>query len=307
MKEIVIIGGGPAGLTAAIYAARANLSPLVIEGYQPGGQLTITTEVENYPGFSDGVLGPDLMTAFRKQAERFGTEFVFGEVTAVDFSSRPLTVTTEEETYETKAVIIATGASARWLGLESEQKYRGRGVSACATCDGFFFKDKNIAVVGGGDSAAEEALYLTKFGKKVTLIHRRSELRASKIMQQRLLKNEKISFSWNTTVEEVVSENGHTVTGLRIKNVQTGETSLLPVDGLFLAIGHTPNTSVFKGHIELDAEGYIVTKAQTESSVPGVFASGDVVDKRYRQAITAAGMGCMAALDAEKYLVEHEG
>lgn len=303
-EKVVIIGSGPAGLTAAIYTARADLRPLMIEGMERGGQLMLTTDVENFPGFPDGVMGPELMESFRKQAERFDTRIMSSDVTKVDFSSRPFKIWVDDDEYQADSVIISTGASARWLGIESETRLRGHGVSACATCDGFFFRDKEIAVVGGGDSAAEEAIFLTKFASKVYLIHRRDELRASKIMAKRVLEHDKIQVIWDTVVEEVLGEE--LVTGLRLLNRVTKETSELPVEGLFLAIGHDPNTKIFQGQVELDDQGYIVIGENTMTSVPGVFAAGDVTDHVYRQAITAAGMGCQAAIDAERWLDDQE-
>jgi thioredoxin reductase (NADPH) len=302
MENIVIIGSGPAGLTAAIYAARANLSPVVIDGMQPGGQLTQTTEVENFPGFEKPITGLELVQTMRKQAERFGVRFLMDAVNSCE-----LTGTTKKlslmmnGTLETQTVVIATGASARYLGLPSEEKLQGRGVSACATCDGSFFKGQRVAVVGGGDTAMEDALYLSRIVEHVTLIHRRDAFRASKIMVDRVLSTSSISIAWNTVVEDVLDVTKGEVTGLKLKNVKSGETSELPVQGLFIAIGHTPNTSIFAGQLELDAEGYLVTK-DTRTSVPGVFAAGDVQDRHYKQAITSAGTGCIAALQAERYL-----
>jgi thioredoxin reductase (NADPH) len=303
-QKVIILGSGPAGLTAALYAARANLHPLVIEGAEAGGQLTLTTLVENYPGFPDGLQGPDLIQVMRQQAERFGAKYLKGDATAVDLGRSPVTVTVEQEVLETKALIIATGASAILLGLESERRLLGHGVSTCATCDGFFFKDQQVAVVGGGDSAMEEATFLTKFATKVTVIHRRDKLRASKIMQDRALKNPKIGFLWNRAVEEILDPEQGKVTAIRTRVNGSTKSETLPCDGVFIAIGHSPNTRLFAGQLEMDERGYIVTHGGTKTSVPGVFAAGDVQDHVYRQAITAAGSGCMAAMDAERYL-EH--
>ncbi|HEX3458242.1 MAG TPA: thioredoxin-disulfide reductase [Candidatus Baltobacteraceae bacterium] len=300
MERVIIIGSGPAGLTAAVYAARANLRPLVLAGGLYGGQLMLTTEVENYPGFPEGIQGPDLMIRFREQAERFGARAENVDVTSVDFGKRPHVVRTSEEQYEAETVIVATGASAQWLDVPGEERLRGRGVSSCATCDGAFFRDKGIVVVGGGDSAAEEALFLTRFGRRVTLIHRRDRLRASKIMADRMQANAKIGFLWNTVVEEVLGETH--VTGLRLRNLLDGSTYDFETDSLFVAIGHTPNTEVFVGQLDLDGRGYIVSPDGTSTNVEGVFVAGDVNDHRYRQAVTAAGAGCRAAMDAEKYL-----
>jgi thioredoxin reductase (NADPH) len=299
-REVIIIGSGPAGLTAAIYTARANLTPLVFEGLQAGGQLMLTTDVENYPGFPDGILGPDLMAKFREQAERFGAEFVTADVEEVDFSTQPMRVRAHGHDEFARTVIISTGAQARMLGLPNEQKLLGYGVSTCATCDGFFFRGHNIAVIGGGDSAVEEATFLTRFADTVTLVHRRKELRASKIMQDRAFANPKIDFRWNTVVTDVLG-NGR-VEGLLLRDVETGADTELPVTGVFVAIGHDPITKLFAGQLELDDDGYIVTEGSTATSVPGVFAAGDVQDRIYRQAITAAGTGCMAALEAERYI-----
>ncbi len=305
--DVVILGSGPAGYTAALYASRANLKVLLLEGIEVGGQLMITTDVENYPGFPDGIMGPELMQKFKDQVERFGTECRFGSATSVDFSRRPFAVTVDgQEVVEGRGVIIATGAQARWLGLESETRLKGYGVSACATCDGFFFKEKDIAVVGGGDSAMEEANFLTKFASKVTVIHRRDKLRASKIMQDRALANPKIEFLWNHGVTEVLTETGREVVGLRVENTQSGEESTLELEGLFLAIGHDPTTAIFRDIIDLDDAGYILPQDHTMTNIPGVFAAGDCVDHRYRQAVTAAGLGCQAALDLERWLEDQE-
>jgi thioredoxin reductase (NADPH) len=306
-KEVVIIGSGPAGLTAAIYAGRANLKPLVVEGPQPGGQLMITTDVENYPGFSKGIMGPALMQEFREQAARFGTEFLTTWVNSVDLSKRPFTLTTDEQEIKADTLIIASGASAKWLGIPGEapvpQGLGGAGVSACATCDGFFFRGKPLVVVGGGDTAMEEATFLTKFATKVTVIHRRDSLRASKIMQDKAFKNEKIEFLWDTAVEEIQGTPQGGVTGVRIKNLKTGAESIFPCEGVFIAIGHQPNTGVFQGWLEMDDVGYIKTDGRTTATnIPGVFACGDAQDASYRQAITAAGTGCMSAIDAERFL-----
>ncbi|MCX6137384.1 MAG: thioredoxin-disulfide reductase [Ignavibacteriales bacterium] len=309
-RKVIIIGSGPAGLTAALYAARANMSPLVLEGMQPGGQLTITTEVENFPGFPDGIMGPELMDIIRKQAVRFGAETEYETVTAINFSKRPFDIQVDEKEYTADAVIVATGASAKLLHIPSETEFMGYGVSACATCDGFFFKNQEVFIVGGGDTAMEEANFLTKFASKVTLLHRRDEFRASKIMQERVLKNPKVSVMYDSVVEEVLGEvkNGRkTMTGLNIKNVKTGKITHVKGDGLFMAIGHQPNTSLFKGILDMDPKEYLIVKpGSTRTNIPGVFAAGDVADSYYRQAISAAGSGCMAAIDAERFLEAEE-
>lgn len=305
--DVVIVGSGPAGLTAALYAARADLNPIVFEGPEPGGQLMQTTDVENYPGYPDGVMGPRMMEDFREQAKRFGADCRYGYVTDIEFESRPYKLTVDEETtIFAKTIIIATGASAKWLNLPSEQRLRGKGVSACATCDGAFFRDQHVVIVGGGDTAMEEATFLTKFASKVTVIHRRDELRASKAMQKRAFDNEKIEFMWNSELQEVQGEA--VVEGVKVKNTETGEIAALEdVTGVFVAIGHKPNTDLFKGVLTMDDVGYIQTKGQsTETDLPGIFASGDAMDPVYRQAVTAAGTGCRAALDAERFLAEHE-
>jgi thioredoxin reductase (NADPH) len=304
MERLIIIGSGPAGLTAAIYAARANLVPLVLAGYQYGGQLMLTTEVENYPGFPNGIMGPELMENFRAQAERFGAKLEFVDATKVDFSRQPFAVWAGERHYEADSVIVATGASARWLGIPGEERLRGRGVSTCATCDGAFFRERRIAVVGGGDSALEEALFLTRFGSKVTVIHRRDRLRASKIMADRAFAHPKIEFIWNTVVEEAKGE--FRLAALALRDIVSGKRSELPCDALFIAIGHDPNTALFVGQLELDALGYVVSADGVRTNVPGVFVAGDVFDVRYKQAIMAAGMGCQASLEAESYLEELE-
>jgi thioredoxin reductase (NADPH) len=306
VRDVIVIGGGPAGYTAALYAARANLKPLVIEGFSWGGQLMVTSDVENYPGYPDGIMGPEMMAEFRRQAERFGTEFVTDDVTRVDFSERPFRVWIEDQEYKARSVIVATGATARWLGIDSEDRLKGRGVSACATCDGAFFRDKHIFVVGGGDSAFEEALFLTRFGYKVTLVHRRDEFRASQIMVDRARANEKIEFKTPFLVEEVLGED--TISGLKLRNTETGESEEVDAGALFVAIGHDPNTKLFVDQLDHDENGYLVAKpGTTETNIPGVFAAGDVQDHIYRQAVTAAGSGCMAALDAERFLAAEEG
>ena len=306
VRDLIVIGGGPAGYTAALYAARANLRPLVIEGFSWGGQLMITSDVENYPGYPDGVMGPEMMGEFRRQAERFGTDFVTDDVTRVDFSERPFRVWVEDEEYQARSVIIATGASARWLGLESEERLKNHGVSACATCDGAFFRDKHIFVVGGGDTAFEEALFLTRFGYKVTIVHRRNEFRASQIMVDRARAHEKVEFKTPYAVDEVLGESS--ISGLRLRNTETNETEEGEAGALFIAIGHDPNTKLFVDQLDHDENGYLVTKpSTTETNIPGVFAAGDVQDHIYRQAVTAAGTGCMAALDAERFLAAEEG
>ncbi len=307
MHDVAIIGSGPAGLTAAIYTCRAELKTLVIEGMSPGGQLMITSTVENFPAFPDGIEGPELMDRMKKQAGKFGAEFLGADVTEVELASPPFKVKAGKETIETKSIIIASGASSRWLGLESEEKLRGKGVSACATCDGFFFGGKEIAVVGGGDAAIEEATFLTRFASKVTIVHRRDELRASKAMQKKAFDNDKIEFAWDSIVEDILDMGQNKVTALVLKNVKTEETRELPVEGVFIAIGHKPATEIFKGKLDLDDKGYIVTKGDTITSVPGVFAAGDVQDPRYRQAISAAGSGCMAAIEAMHFLESGSG
>jgi thioredoxin reductase (NADPH) len=304
VRDIIILGSGPAGLTAAIYAARADLKPLVIEGVQPGGQLTITTDVENYPGFEHGIMGPELMDVMKKQAARFGTEFVFASIDRVDLKGPVKTVYAADQAFRARSLILCTGASARWLDIASEERLKGYGVSACATCDGFFFRDQVIVVVGGGDTALEEATFLTKFGSKVYLVHRRHELRASKAMQDRAFANPKIEFIWNSVVEEVIGEKK--VSAVKLRDIVTHSLRTLECSGLFIAIGHTPNTQVFQGQLDMDESGYLVVQpGTTQTNIPGVFAAGDVTDHVYRQAVTAAGMGCMAALDAERYLAGH--
>jgi thioredoxin reductase (NADPH) len=305
MRNVVIIGSGCAGLTAAIYAARANLKPLVLEGHEPGGQLSLTTHVENFPGFPDGIMGPELIENMKRQAERFGTEFKSGAVTEVDLTERPFKITVNGEKHQTKSLIVAAGASARLLGLKGEKELIGRGVSTCATCDGYFFRGKPIAVVGGGDSAMEEANFLSRYASKVYLIHRRNEFRASKIMIDRAKANPKVEFLTPYVVEEILSPQG-LVNGVRVRQTETDETRNLELDGVFVAIGHDPNTTVFKGKLKMDENGYLLAKHGSVSNIPGVFIAGDVQDHRYRQAVTAAGSGCMAAIDAEKFLEEHK-
>ena len=301
VRDVIVIGSGPAGFTAALYAARANLSPVVLKGLDAGGQLMLTTDVENYPGFVDGVMGPELMDQMEKQAARFGAQILPVHVTDVDVSTRPFTVRAGDQIWSGATLIVATGATARWLGVSGEAQLRGRGVSACATCDGFFFRDRELVVVGGGDTAMEEATFLTKFASKVTIIHRRHEFRASAVMAERALANPKIRVIWDSVVEEVIGDTG--VTGVRVRHVGTGEETVLATDGVFVAIGHDPNTSLFRGKLELDTEGYVtVAEPRTATSVPGVFAAGDVTDRIYRQAVTAAGQGCKAAIDAERFL-----
>ncbi|TAN77815.1 MAG: thioredoxin-disulfide reductase [Magnetospirillum sp.] len=306
--KVLILGSGPAGCTAAIYAARANLEPILVAGLQPGGQLTITTEVENYPGFADAIQGPWLMDQMQKQAEHVGTRFMHDTITGVDFSKRPFVCTGDSgDTYVGDTLVLCTGATARWLGIESERKFQGFGVSACATCDGFFFRNKDVAVIGGGNSAVEEAIYLAGIASKVTLVHRRDSLRAEKIAQDRLFANPKVAVAWDSAIDEIVgTDNPPGVTGVRLKNVKTGALTTLGVDGVFIAIGHTPNTELFKGVLDMDGEGYLITAPDsTATNVPGVFAAGDVQDKIYRQAVTAAGTGCMAALEAERFIAAH--
>ena len=306
MRQVIILGSGPAGLTAGVYAARAHLSPLIVDGHESGGQLTLTTTVENFPGFPEGLLGPDLIRSIRQQAERFGAEYRQGAATEADLSRRPFQITIDGTVEECQALIVATGASAKMLGLPSERKLVGHGVSTCATCDGFFFQDQTVMLVGGGDSALEEALFLTKFAKRVTVVHRRDKLRASKIMQEKAFANPRIDFLWDSIPEEILDVSRQKVTSVRIRNIKTGIITERPTDGVFVAIGHTPNTQLFQGKLEMDSVGYIKTHDGTKTSVPGVFAAGDVQDHVYRQAITAAGSGCMAAIDTERFL-EHGG
>lgn len=305
MRNVVIIGSGCAGLTAAIYAARANLSPLVIRGREAGGQLTLTTLVENFPGFPKGVQGPELVELMQRQADEFGAEFVEGDVTRVDLSKRPFTLEMGKETLETRTLIIASGASAKMLGLEAERRLLGHGVSTCATCDGYFFRGKDVMVVGGGDTAAEDALFLTRYARQVFVVHRRDQLRASKIMADRLLRNEKVTPVWNSVVTDIMDPSKGEVTGVKLKDVKTGEEKEHPCDGVFIGIGHQPNTSLFQGQLEMDEVGYLKTFDGSKTKIPGVFAAGDVQDRVYRQAVTAAGSGCMAAIDAERFLEAH--
>ncbi len=305
LYDVAIIGSGPAALTAGLYASRGNLTTIILGGLEWGGQLMLTTDVENYPGFPKGIMGPEMMELFKEQATRFGAEFRYEQVGEADLRQRPFRLRTDENTYLSRAVIIATGASARWLGLPNEERLRGHGVSSCATCDGFFFKDLDVAVVGGGDTAMEDSLYLSKLARSVTVIHRRAELRASKIMQQRAFAEPKLTFIWNSVVEDVLGDDK--VEAVRLRNLQTDAETTLPVSGLFVAIGHTPNTELFRGQIDMDESGYILPRNHTETNIPGVFAAGDCVDHRYRQAIVAAGDGCRAAMDAEKYLATAEG
>jgi thioredoxin reductase (NADPH) len=307
IRKVIIIGTGPAGYTAALYTARANLKPLVFAGPEPGGQLTLTTLVENYPGFAEGIMGPELMDQMKRQCEGFGAEIIHDAVTRVNFKTQPFEIFVGDQKYAAESVIISTGASAKWLGLESERRLRGHGVSSCATCDGAFFRNQELIVVGGGDVAMEDSTFLTKFASKVTIVHRRDTLRASKIMQERAFKNPKISFIWDSVVEEIHDASKKTVTGATLRNVKTNERAQMRCDGVFIAIGHQPNTEIFKGQIGLDEQGYVETKHRTMTNIDGVFAAGDVVDHYYRQAVTAAGMGCMAAMDVEKYLEAKHG
>jgi thioredoxin reductase (NADPH) len=305
VHDITILGSGPAGLTAAIYAARANLKPLVVDGLIAGGQLMITSDVENYPGFPKGILGPELMVEFRQQAERFGTQFLAGDATKLELTQKPIRVHVENQIIETRTLILATGATAKWIGLDSEKALNGRGVSACATCDGFFFRDRDVVVVGGGDTALEEALYLTRMVKHVSVVHRRDQLRGSKIMQERAFKNEKIGFIWDSVVQEILDPRLGKVTGVRLRNVKTDSITERPTDGVFIAIGHQPNSKLLEGQIDMDERGYVICRPNsTYTNIPGVFACGDLMDAVYRQAVTAAGTGCMAAIDAERWLEE---